>query len=55
MIEELAASTATAPDPMAETVAARQPDARFDAFVSDQIGEMAAELLMMPYYNEPET
>lgn len=51
-IEELAGSTATAPDPMAETVAARQPDARFDTYISELIGEMASELLMMPFYND---
>ncbi|WP_261315599.1 class II histone deacetylase [Pseudooceanicola nitratireducens] len=42
VLEELSGSTHKAPDPMAATVAARQPNARFDAFISGLIGEMAA-------------
>ena len=48
VIEELAQSTTTAPDPMAYAVSARQPNARFDAFISKIIGEMADELLGAP-------
>ncbi|WP_244525537.1 class II histone deacetylase [Pseudooceanicola nitratireducens] len=43
VLEELSGSSHKAPDPMAATVAARQPNARFDAFISGLIGEMAAE------------
>ncbi|WP_370273150.1 class II histone deacetylase [Pseudooceanicola nitratireducens] len=43
VLEELSGSSHKAPDPMAPTVAARQPNARFDAFISGLIGEMAAE------------
>ena len=41
VMEELSGSAIHVPDPMAETLAIRQPDARFDAFVSGLIGEMA--------------
>ncbi|MGH1453474.1 MAG: class II histone deacetylase [Paracoccaceae bacterium] len=41
-IATLAGSQTDAPDPMADTLRKRQPDARFDAFVSELIGEMAA-------------
>lgn len=40
VLEELSGSRATAPDPLAETFAARQPGARFDAHVSALLGEM---------------
>lgn len=42
VLEALSGSTITAPDPMAVLLDKRQPDARFDAFVAGQIGEMAA-------------
>lgn len=42
VIAELAQSGITAPDPMAEMYAARQPSPRFDGYVSEIIGEMAA-------------
>ncbi|CUH66087.1 Histone deacetylase-like amidohydrolase [Thalassovita gelatinovora] len=45
VLEELSGSALRANDPMAETVKARQPNARFDSFISGLIGEMAAELL----------
>ncbi|WP_127114982.1 class II histone deacetylase [Shimia sediminis] len=41
VMEELSGSAVHVPDPMAETLAIRQPDARYDAFVSGLIGEMA--------------
>ncbi len=44
VIEELSGSLYTVPDPMADTVARRQPNARMNAVFSDLIGEMAAEL-----------
>ncbi len=44
VIEELSGSAITAADPLAETFAARQPDARFEAFASGLIGEMAGAL-----------
>ena len=44
VLEELSGSALTAPDPMAETLAQRQPDARFDAFVSDWLDDVAATL-----------
>ena len=40
VIEELSGSRITAPDPLAPTLAARQPDARFDAFVSGWIDDL---------------
>lgn len=42
VLEELSGSRITAPDPMAETLALRQPGPRFDAFLSTLIGEMEA-------------
>lgn len=45
VLQTLAGSTIAAADPLAETLAARQPDARFDAFVSDWIGQMEAALI----------
>ncbi len=44
VLEELSGSTITAPDPMAVTLAKRQPDARFEAFVEDWINEAATAL-----------
>ena len=41
VLEELSGSDISAPDPYAETFAARQPGPRFDALVSDLIGELA--------------
>ena len=43
-IQELAGSDRDAPDPMAPIVAKRQPNARFNAFISGIIGEMAESL-----------
>jgi acetoin utilization deacetylase AcuC-like enzyme len=43
VLEVLSGSDKIAADPMADTVAARQPNARFDGFVSGLIGEMVAE------------
>ncbi|MYM56667.1 class II histone deacetylase [Thalassovita mangrovi] len=42
-LEQLSGSAIRAVDPMAETVKTRQPNARFDAFISGLIGDMAAE------------
>lgn len=44
VLEELSGSAATAPDPMAETFARRQPGTAFDRFVEEMIGEMAEAL-----------
>lgn len=41
VLEELSGSATTAPDPMAETLAKRQPDARFDAFAEGWIADLA--------------
>ncbi|WP_127901500.1 class II histone deacetylase [Solirhodobacter olei] len=40
VLEALSGSAISAPDPLAETLAARQPGPRFDAFLSGLIGEM---------------
>ncbi|OWU85495.1 acetoin utilization protein [Oceanicola sp. 22II-s10i] len=45
VIATLAGSDIGAPDPMAETLRLRQPNAAFDTFISGQIGEMASALL----------
>jgi len=45
VIETLAGAKAIAADPMAETLRLRQPNARFDAYISGLIGEMAGTLL----------
>lgn len=45
VIRTLADARADAPDPMAETVRLRQPNAGFDTYISGVIGEMAATLL----------
>jgi acetoin utilization deacetylase AcuC-like enzyme len=42
VLEELSGSHITAPDPLAETFALRQPDARFDAFVDAWLDDIAA-------------
>ncbi|MDC0738161.1 class II histone deacetylase [Cognatishimia sp. SS12] len=42
VMEQLSGSSIIAPDPMAETLHIRQPDLRFQEFVSAQIDEMAA-------------
>jgi acetoin utilization deacetylase AcuC-like enzyme len=44
VLEELSGAPIHAPDPMAKTLAARQPDARFDAFVTAWIDEAALAL-----------
>ena len=44
VLEELSGAPVAAADPMAETVARRQPDARFDAFVRDWIDRAAVDL-----------
>ncbi|MCV2894111.1 class II histone deacetylase [Lentibacter sp. XHP0401] len=43
VMEEMSGSSTRAPDPMAEVVAARQPNARVEAFFSSLIDEMALE------------
>lgn len=45
VLEQMSGSAIRAVDPMAETVKARQPNARFDAFISGLIGDMAETLL----------
>ncbi len=42
VLEELSGSAITAPDPLADTFALRQPDARFDAFVESWLDDIAA-------------
>jgi acetoin utilization deacetylase AcuC-like enzyme len=44
VLEELSGSAITAPDPLAATLAKRQPDARFDAFVQGWIEAAARQL-----------
>jgi acetoin utilization deacetylase AcuC-like enzyme len=44
VLEELSGAPVHAPDPMAKTLASRQPDARFDAFVTAWIDEAAGQL-----------
>ena len=44
VLEELSASDITAPDPLAATLAKRQPDARFDAFARAWIDQAAQTL-----------
>ncbi|WP_407495373.1 class II histone deacetylase [Pseudooceanicola sp. MF1-13] len=48
VLEVLSGSIITAPDPMADTVAARQPSARVNEFLSGLISEMAAERGLAP-------
>jgi acetoin utilization deacetylase AcuC-like enzyme len=45
VLEQLSGSSRAAPDPMAETVAKRQPNARQQAFFSEVIDDMVQELL----------
>jgi len=45
VLQRLSGSRIEAPDPLGETLAARQPDAAFRNFVSDHIGKLAALLL----------
>jgi len=40
VLEEMSGSTITAPDPLAQTFAARQPSARMQAIYSDYLGEL---------------
>ena len=44
VLEELSGSAVTAPDPLADTLALRQPGPRFDAFVEGWIDDLAAAL-----------
>ncbi len=44
VLQEMAGSTTSAPDPFAETLAKRQPSPAFDAFVSGLITQMAEAL-----------
>jgi acetoin utilization deacetylase AcuC-like enzyme len=44
VLEELSGSHITAPDPLGETIALRQPSAAANAFLSGQIADMAAAL-----------
>lgn len=44
VLEQLTGTEITAPDPLAPALTARQPSARFDAFVADIVGEMVAAL-----------
>ncbi|MBN8630578.1 MAG: class II histone deacetylase [Rhodobacterales bacterium] len=44
VLEELSGAPVSAPDPLAATLAKRQPDARFDAFVAGWIDEAATAL-----------
>ncbi len=44
VMQEMSGSPITAPDPLAKTIAARQPSARFDAFCSDLLAEMEEAL-----------
>ena len=52
VLEELSGAPVTAPDPLAATLAKRQPDARFDAFVEglDRRGWHAALALTLPLH-----
>jgi acetoin utilization deacetylase AcuC-like enzyme len=44
VLEEMSGAPVTAPDPMADTLAQRQPDARFNAFARDWIEDAAGRL-----------
>jgi acetoin utilization deacetylase AcuC-like enzyme len=44
VLEELSGAPVSAPDPMAATLAKRQPDARFDAFAAGWIEDVARQL-----------
>jgi len=43
-LEALSGSKRTAPDPLAKTFDVRQPSARFDAFLREQVSDMARQL-----------
>lgn len=43
VLEEMSGSAIRAPDPLAATLAARQPDARFDAFAGAWIDDLARQ------------
>ena len=43
-LEALSGSAITAPDPLAETLSVRQPGARYGAFLTDLIADLATEL-----------
>ncbi|RYH01904.1 class II histone deacetylase [Salipiger sp. IMCC34102] len=44
VLEALSDSAVTAPDPLAEVMTARQPDARFDAYLDGVLADLAATL-----------
>jgi acetoin utilization deacetylase AcuC-like enzyme len=44
VLEELSGSPVTAPDPLGETIALRQPSPAFESFLSARIAEMDAAL-----------
>jgi acetoin utilization deacetylase AcuC-like enzyme len=48
VLEELSGSAITAPDPLADTLARRQPDARFDAFVTGWLDGVGRALTAPP-------
>ncbi|WP_197919004.1 class II histone deacetylase [Thiosulfatihalobacter marinus] len=48
VLEEMSGSARSAPDPMADTLPIRQPNARFDAFTADLIAEMANHFATRP-------
>ena len=48
VLEEMSGSAHSAPDPMADTLRIRQPNARFDAFTADLITEMANHFATRP-------
>jgi hypothetical protein len=45
VLEELSQSPITAPDPLAPVLNARQPDPRFDAFLSAWIDDLETQLM----------
>ncbi|MEM8731403.1 MAG: class II histone deacetylase [Pseudomonadota bacterium] len=47
-IAALAGSAIDAPDPLAETVAVRQPRGRFEAFLLEEVGRLADEIFATP-------
>jgi len=53
VLEEMSGSAIHAPDPMADTLRQRQPDARFDAFVTDWIDGLAAQFRETPQADPP--
>lgn len=48
VLEEMSGSAIHAPDPMADTLRQRQPDARFDAFVTGWIDDLVAGFASAP-------